>query len=263
MGSKNKISNAKLKEYFKPLLKKKKLIEAVYIYGSFVTSDKPGDIDIMVVANDIEGVKKKDLNEMQSICKKITKKGKNNDLKFHFQPIKLLTDWWHSLVQGEPWLITSLQDIKVIYDDKGLIKEVHDFLDKGKLFNKEERAERLMERSERSELKNRELLLDSIQNLSNAGTEIAQILLLVDNQFSLDKEDIAKKLSKNYKEELGEEIIGNYREIIDLEEKMKKGVLSEFSGENLDYYLGKINVFIKKVETILGKRGDNDKKQAQ
>ena len=49
-------------------------------------------------------------------------------------------------------------------------------------------------------------------------------------------------------------MIGNYREIVDLEEKMEKGSLSDFSAENLDYYLDKVKKFIGKVESMLAKK---------
>ena len=52
------------------------------------------------------------------------------------------------------------------------------------------------------------------------------------------------------------EIIGNYHEIIDLEEKMEKGTLNEFSAENLDYYSEKMKKFIFKIEGIINRKKD-------
>jgi len=250
-----KINKELLSYYLKPLLKFKKLLESVYVYGSAVTKKSANDIDVIIIIND-SGVLPP--NEIISLIEKLSdiikKRGEEKNLTFHFQPLKMLSKWWHLVLEGEPWIISSLKQPLIIYDKKGLITEVSHLVNEKKLYYKEEKAEKLMERSDNNFIKNRQLLLDSLATLSAAATEAAQILLFFDNKLILNKKKISEELEKNYVKEIGDEIIGNYKEIIDLEEKMEKGALSEFTAENLDYYLDKMKRFIARIEEMLSKK---------
>jgi hypothetical protein len=147
-----------------------------------------------------------------------------------------------------------LKEIIIVYDKKGIIEEVSKLIKNENVYKKEERAEKLIERSDTYLFKNRQSLLNSLTTLSEAATEAAQILLLFDNKFILNKKRIIEELEKNYTKKISIEMIGNYKEIVDLEEKMERGSLSEFSAENLDYYLDKVKKFIFKVENMLAKK---------
>jgi predicted nucleotidyltransferase len=244
-----------LKQHLRPLLKHKPVLESVYVYGSAVTKKQAYDIDVMIIVNDTETVSEESINAIEKECGRIMEKAKKQSLIFHFQPIKLLSRWWHLLIEGTPWIVSSLKNIIVIYDKKGILKEVCGFIKKEHLYKKEEKSEKLLGRSNDTISKNRQLLLNSIVNLSDASTEAAQILLLFDNKFILNKKKIATELEElQYRKILGEDEVGSYHEIIDFEEKMEKGALSEFSAENLDYYLEKIKRFINKVELMLAKK---------
>jgi predicted nucleotidyltransferase len=265
-----------LKRSLGPLLQNKQHLEAIYVYGSAVRpieggkshlpsrketegvrgafQPKAGDIDVLILLNDTENVSEKAIQKVELACQKIKDSGKKAGLEFHFQPPKLLTRWWHTLIEGEPWIISSLKEPVIVYDRKGVVKEVCSFIEKEHIYNKEEKAERLLERSDLLAMSNRQLLLGAIGNLANAGTEAAQILLLFDGKFMLNKREIVHELEKNYVKTLGRDVVDTYTEIVDLEEKISKGTLSEFSAENLDYYLERLKIFIGKVEKMLGKK---------
>jgi hypothetical protein len=249
-----KISEKTLAIYLKPLIKHD-FIEAIYVYGSAVTKKSANDIDTMIILND-SGVPPgpEILKEIEKDCLEIEEKAKKQDILFHFQPLKMLSRWWYLVLENEPWISSSLRETIVIYDKKNIIGQVSKLIKSSSLYKKEEKAEKLIERSELYFIKNRQLLLNSLSTLSNAATEAAQILLLFDNKIILNKKRISYELETNYKKMIGEEMIGNYKEIIDLEEKMEKGALSEFSAENLDYYLDKTKKFIDKVESMLSKK---------
>lgn len=250
-----KINEKILKRALSPLLKYSEWLEAIYVYGSAITKKSANDIDIMIVIND-SGVPPAPgiMTLLEKECGRIEEKGRRQGMTFHFQPIKMLSRWWSLLLDGKPWIVSSLEHVFVIHDKKNLLGEVSKIVRGEILYRKEERAEKLIERSDSYALKNRQLLLISLTTLANAATEAAQILLLFDNKLILNKERIIGELERGYVKEIGEEIIGNYKEIIDLEEKMEKGALSEFSAENLDYYLEKMKKFIAKVEDMLGKK---------
>lgn len=249
-----KFSEKKIKDSLKPLLKFKKYIEAIYVFGSSIKKKNAYDIDVMIIVNDTKKVMDREIKVLENVCDILERSAAKKGIMFHFQPIKVLSKWWHLLIEGEPWIISSLKNILVIYDKKDMLKEVRGFIKKEHLYKKEERAEKLLERSDKTHFKNRQLLLNSIINLVNAGTEAAQILFLFDNKFILNKNKIVNELNKpHYKKKIGSDEVGSYKELVDLEEKMEKGTLSEFSAENLDYYLEKIKNFINKVEAVIGK----------
>jgi predicted nucleotidyltransferase len=249
-----------LKKSLRPLLQRKERIEAIYAYGSAIKQSRPPskegpcDIDVLVLLNDTELLNEKAIQTVEHVCQKIKEAEKKKGMEFHFQPPKLLTRWWHMLIEGEPWIISSLRNAVIVYDKKGVLKEVCGFIEKEHIYNKEEKAERLLERSDLLAMSNRQLLLGAIGNLANAGTEAAQILLLFDGKFMLNKREIVHELEKNYVKTLGRDVVDTYTEIVDLEEKISKGTLSEFSAENLDYYLERLKIFIGKVEEMLGRK---------
>ncbi len=250
-----KINKNILNSYLKPLLKYRACIEAIYVYGSAVTRKSANDIDTLIILSD-SGIAPSQIiiDLIEKTCGSIEEKAKEKGLRFHFQPLKMLSKWWHLLLDGEPWIVSSLKQPLVVYDRKGLITEVSRLVNGEALYKKEERAEKLIERSDSYSLKNRQLLLGSLTTLADAATEAAQILLLFDNKLILNKKRIAEELEREYVKTIGDEIVGNYKEIIDLEEKMEKGALSEFTAENLDYYLDKMKKFISKVEEMLSKK---------
>lgn len=241
-------------QYLKDFLRFKKALSAIYVYGSVTTKKEANDVDVMIIVDDsLQEPKQELMIVLSKLSEIVARKGKENNIEFHFQPIKLLSKWWYLLLEGEPWIVSSLSDPWIIYEKKGIITEASYLVKEAKNYSKQEKAERLMERSEMYIQKSRELLLNSIHHLSEAGTEAAQILLLFDNKLILNKKKIVEELERNYIKVIGADIIGNYKEIVDLEEKMEAGFLSEFTAENLDYYLDKIKKFIEKTESMLSK----------
>jgi len=254
-AKKKEITVTLLRQKLKPLLQRKELLEAVYVYGSSISgAGTPSDIDVLVILNDTKPVRESYIQSIEKACEKIKEAGKKQRMEFHFQSPKRLSRWWHTLIEGEPWIISSLGNPIIVYDRKGIVREVCGFIKKEHIYNKEEKAEKLLERSDSTALHNRQILLGTIANLSNAGTEAAQILLLFDGKFILNKKAIADELERGYVKTLGRDVVDTYTEIVDLEEKISRGTLSEFSAENLDYYLERLKVFIGKVEEMLGKK---------
>jgi len=249
-----KIKKNLLDKYLRPLKEYKKIIEAVYVYGSAVSENNANDIDTIIILNDSSEIKPFMIDKIEQTCGIIEDRARKDNLIFHFQPLKMLSRWWYLVLEGEPWILNSLKEIIIVYDKKGIIEEVSKLIKNENVYKKEERAEKLIERSDTYLFKNRQSLLNSLTTLSEAATEAAQILLLFDNKFILNKKRIIEELEKNYTKKISIEMIGNYKEIVDLEEKMERGSLSEFSAENLDYYLDKVKKFIFKVENMLAKK---------
>lgn len=245
-----KVTKDIIDKFLKPLLRYRKYIESIYVYGSAITKGEANDIDVMIVVDDTEAVNNLAIDLIEKECGFIDEKAKKEGYVFHFQPVKMLSRWWHLLIEGEPWIVTSLKNTHIVFDKRNIIGEISEYIHRNILYKREEKTEKLVERSTNSIIKNREILLQSVSLLTNAATEAAQILFLFENKLMLNKKKIADELKK-YGETLGKENIDAYIQIIDLEEKIEHGTLSEFSSENLDFYLEKIKNFIAKIELIV------------
>lgn len=252
-----KITIESMNYYLKPLLKYKKYLEIVYVYGSAVSKGESNDIDVMIIVSDVEGVNDFAVDLIEKECGMIEEIARKKEgYKFHFQPVKLLSKWWHLLIEGEPWIISSLKNTHIFFDKNDLIKEIQGYITKNIIYNREEKTEKLIQRSDNSIVKNRQTLLQSVSLLANASTEAAQILFLFNNKLILNRKRIAQELI-SFKNNIGQENIDTYIQIIDLEEKIEHGTLSEFTCSNLDYYAKKIKNFINAVEMIISQQNSN------
>lgn len=245
----NKTNKNQLKGEIKKELKEITKIEGVsliYAYGSFVRylkgkSQSYNDIDILVILDDL----KVDDSQLVVIEEKLQNIKNESKLKLHFQPCKFLRQWWNAVLLGEPWILTSIKDSIPIHDKMKILSSIKKLIKEEKTYNKEERIESLIESSEVFERENRKILLDALSILSELVTEICQLFLMTQKKMILNKEKIFEEIKKV--EEL-KKYAGAYKEVVDLESKKDRGFLSEFTAENLDYYLGEINELIKSVE---------------
>jgi predicted nucleotidyltransferase len=222
-------------------------IEGIYIYGSALVKENFNDVDVLVITKD--GA---DMVKVTKEAEKIEKwSKKESDTMVHIQSPKPLSFWWRLVLKGEPWVVSSLENPFIIKDKQGIIKETIYLIEREIIYGKEEKSDKLLQRSDEYLMKNRNLLLGSIESLSEAATEPLQILLIFDNKVILNKKKIAEEIEKNYIKIVEKEMLDTYKEIIDLEEKMEKGALTEFTVENLEHYQEKIKRLIVKVEKLL------------
>jgi predicted nucleotidyltransferase len=241
------------RELCKPLKEHEPLVMAVWVFGSSVKEKKPNDIDIMVLIDDTSDLTKDKLVRIESTVARIKQAAKEKKVKLHFQPSQLLTKWWGMMQRGEPWVITSFENYKVIFDETGYVDLMSKLLKKGYIHNKDERAERLIERTDRYMLENRENLLATVEELHLAATEAAQVFLMFKSKMAFKTDKIAKELADSG---INPSV---YIEISDLAQKARKGTLSEFTGKNLDYYGMKVGKFINLMENVLLKKKENKK----
>lgn len=257
-----KVTIEDLNYYLKPLLRYKRYLEVIYVYGSAISKGEANDIDVIIIVDDTERVNEFAVDLIEKECGFIEEKAKKEGFRFHFQPVKLLSKWWHLLIEGEPWIVSSLKNTHIFYDKRNLVKEIQDYIGKNILYKREEKTERLIERSSNSIIKNRQILLQAIATLSNASTEAAQILFLFENKLFLNRKKIGDEL-KRYEGKLGKENVDTFIQITDMEEKVEHGTLSEFTSENLEYYTEKTKNLINKIEWLLAqqKPKEEDKKE--
>ena len=126
-------------------------------------------------------------------------------------------------------------------------------LKKGKLYSREERSEKLLERARQKIVDVREIMLNKIPyELLFAATEAAQTVLIYAGLFPPTPRVVLSKLKILEKEKLlDQHFVDIYEEIVVMVEKIEKGTLSELSGKEIDASLRKVRVFIVKMEEIL------------
>lgn len=216
-------------------------VAAVILYGSALYKKKPGDIDILILVDDIEN----GMKQLPEIMINIKKLELSSGLKYHFQPPKPFTFWWGLLLKGEPWILSSLKNSLVLKDKYKAVREAKAIIKALKQSAREERADRLLQRAESYLYSTKEKLMKCLPILLQAATEAFQLFLLLHGEVAINKRKIASKI-----EEFGDfqHESGSYLELIDLQEKAQKGVLSEFTGENVDHYKRDVEAIIKKVE---------------
>ena len=177
--------------------------------------------------------------EMKSIQEKAKKKG----TEISFQNLTSLTDWWSLVRDGEPWIVSSLEKPYAIFDDTGYLTLVSNLVHKGHVYNRGEKVERLVDRTYYYKVANRQLLLDALNELFLASLEAAQIFLMTKGHLNFDPKKMVSELRKHNLKNLD-----GFVDIVDLIEKVNKGVLSEFTGENADHYGEKIKNFVNEIE---------------
>jgi predicted nucleotidyltransferase len=236
----------KIEQEMQQLLKFKEELALVYIYGSAVRKKEYNDIDVLVIYDDTEKKGKELLISLE-----MEKIKKSTKLSLHFQSLKMFSAWWGGVISGEAWILTSLDNCLPLYDKYDVIKRIQSMMKKEVAFSREEKAEKLLDYSDRLSIENRELLLKSVSSLVDAATNVCQIfLILLKNKMIIDKNKIVEEMKK----QLGfGESIEHYKNLIDLESKIMRGVLTEFSGENLDFYLEKVKELILKAEKEMRK----------
>jgi len=233
------------KKLLKPIKKYKPFLKIVYIFGSVARNEakKTSDIDIMVIYDDTKSNSEKVSEEIRAEMKEMKESAKKIKLNISFQDLMGLTDWWSLVREGEPWVISSLDKPYTIYDDTGYLKLISSIVQKHHVYNRPEKVERLVDRTFSYTIRNREILLDALAELFLASVEAAQIFLISKGTISFDPKKMVIGLQK-YKIQT----LDYFIDIVDLMEKVNKGVLSEFSAENVDHYQEKIRAFVNELE---------------
>ncbi len=218
------------------------VIVGIMLFGSAVKEEKPRDIDVLIIYEDSTPFEKK-----TTLLEKLNLIEEKNK-KMHFQVLKL-SQIWLSLFKAEPWIITALSNGIILYQ-KGDSLEC---LKKIALYTSyffEEKTERLIERARRSLKKVERAKVEMFEKLSEAVIEALQILLLIDKKLVFEKKRIIDAVKKYYKDILGEEL----DEIIELlflyEKYLEEGTI-RIKIEEMDHFLKKARIFLKKVKDLI------------
>ncbi len=241
----------KAKTFCQPLLEYRPYIKIIYVFGSITRGDlkRGSDVDILVVFDDTREGSEDAAEKIEQGMAVIQDKAVKLKINLSFQKLMPLSTWWDLVRDGEPWVVSSLENPWIIYDDTGYVKLVSGLVHKGHVYNRTEKSERLIERTYSYGVKNRELMLEALAEIFFACMEASEIFLLSRRTILFEPKKMAAEL-----ERLGITKADIFRDIADLMEKAEKGVLSEFTGENIDHYSLKARAFIGEIEDSITKR---------
>lgn len=218
----------RLKEIFKPLEEDiGDILKSVFIYGSAVRKSRVegSDIDVVVLLDDTH-------SEYSNIMFQITKeklndieKQNSDDYDLHIQPPKKLSHWWNLLIEGEPWALTACRQSQPIFDPSGFMKSMSSVVDRGHPQAIELRSEQLRERAI-SDVEEGKFKLQKgvIESLSEGMTDAAKSALTFRSGSPVTKNNVIEKFERLEGERsfIDHKQIDFYREVIQLEEKVKK-----------------------------------------
>ena len=217
-------------------------VRAAGVFGSSVKRKKSAnDIDILFLVDDTQEDFAEKLTRLINVVNIISKHSK---LNIHVQNPVSLSLLWSLIIKGEPWIITAIRDCVVIYDPHNYINLLKKLIRNKSDVNRDIKSERLVSRAEDSLTDNRSLKVGFIEELFFACMESVQAYLLLKNKTVYKPRKAIKELA-NFG--LNTDV---FFEIMNLNEKANKGALSEFSGEDLDYYKNKVHNFILKLRVL-------------
>ncbi len=237
-----------VKKLCEPLVKLAPGIMSVWIFGSAVrpTFTKKSDIDVMVLIDDTKELDENFFAAVDRSTHEITEEGKKKKIKIHFQQPKMLTLWWALIKHGEPWTLTSIKDIEIIYDETGYIKLMNMLFEEGKLYGANEKAEKLLDRAVKRLEENRFIYLSDLSyEILLLMLDSARSILMYYNLFPADTETAIEEMYKIFEQrELNPQVLGILEEYSDLYNKISQGHLSQLTGKDIDTWIGKARVFI-------------------
>jgi len=256
-----------LRKLCEPLKKAVPQIQAIWLYGSAVRKKefkKTSDIDILVLVDDTrKDFNKKVLTHIALLIKIVELEASKKGLKLHFQPPRRLTTWWELVKSHEPWVITSMKDSVILFDDSGYISQVKRLLKKKARKRYDETVEELLERANSNLREARQILLYKIPHeMLFAMTETAQRLLQLHGAVAVTPLDACKDLKALSRKGLLEKnLVDDFEEVLLVNEKISKGTLTEFSGKDLERYEAKMNAFVEEVEKLFRKTLEEKKRE--
>ncbi|MBS3166580.1 nucleotidyltransferase domain-containing protein [Candidatus Woesearchaeota archaeon] len=240
-----------------PLIKLRPIVKAIWVYGSAVEKQnvRGSDIDILILLDDTQkSLSSSFIEKLKLYTELIQQEYNKKGIKLHFQPPKTLTHWWDLIRNGEPWVITSIRNSLIIFDESGYLKLIKDLLKKGKIYSIEERSEKLIEQAEKDvDLAGDIFLREICHEILMAMTESAQIVLSYYGKYPPFPKNVLQELKKVFKENeiINKIAIDNYEEIYMVSKKIEFEQLLRLEGKEIDKYHEKAKDFIKIMEEIL------------
>ncbi|MFB6215646.1 MAG: nucleotidyltransferase domain-containing protein, partial [Candidatus Aenigmatarchaeota archaeon] len=238
---------------------------AIAVYGSAVRGDwKSGsDIDILVLLDDTEpGFNEAVIAETKSIISEIERS--EDRYKLHFQPPKILSQWWKLLIEGEPWALTSMKDAKPIYDPDDYINRVQTLVSDSDSQEIESRSRRLIARSkENVEEIERLLLEDTTSEILSAMSDAAEAVLDREGERLHQDEEIPAKLNEVLVEKgmMSEEVVDDFSSFHDFSENIMKRGIEDISVSEFEEHMDRAVDFIHEMHEIFEKIEEREKSE--
>jgi len=253
-GKKAKELAKELKDFCR-IFTKIGIVKGIFFYGSATKKYvSVHDIDICVIIDDTKKDYEKEIPKVKLLMAFAEKNAGKKGFKLHFQPPKPISLIWHIIRIAEPWIISTIRTGIIIYDPSGFLRTIKNLLKSGKIYAVDEKAERLFSRAMDSLMSVRRKLLGIPLEMLDIITIISQMLLNYVHVYTTSANETRDMMRKN-QEEIGisPAYIEFYDELIKANEKIYRGTLGEFNGDEIDIWEKRVRGMIEESKLLLAR----------
>jgi len=245
-----------LKGFTKDMLKKYgPLIRSIVLFGSTARKEFKGesDIDVFVIIDDTRQkisphMKDQIEDEMVRIAKK------HHKLLSVQQPY-LLTEFWRLVREGHPIVFNFIREGVPVYD-KDIFMPIKRLLQMGEIKPSKEAVEKFIERGPKriKRVENAKMYM-VVEDCYYAMLETAQAVLMFLGRYPPRPKDAPEVLRKALVEMkfLEEKYVKYLEDIIELRKKVEHKKIKGITGTELDEWIEKTKVFVKKMQNLIVK----------
>lgn len=245
-----------LKGFTKDLLKKYgSLIRSIVLFGSTARKEFKGesDIDVFVIVDDTRkrispNMKDKMEDDMVKIAKKHHK-------LISVQRPYLLTRFWRLVREGHPIVFNFIREGVPVYD-KDIFMPIKRLLQMGEIKPSKESVEKFIERGpKRVKRVEKSKMYMVVEDCYYAMMETAQAVLMFLGRYPPRPKDAPDVLRKTLVEMkfLEEKYVKYLEKIIELRKKVEHKKIKSITGEDLDSWIEKTKLFVKKMQNLIVK----------
>lgn len=200
-------------------------LQLVAVYGSATrkTDVEGSDVDVLALVDTTKDMSQRRFDRIKNDLKELEEQ--NSGYELHIQPPKPLKKWWELLLESEPWVITSIEDLQAIYDPENLCDTLNTFPATEYMEGDLKAKEMLQKGLDNLEDVREEVVKDTIVELQENVVEAAQSVFRFQGK-KVPEDKLENKMKENLVEDrelMTEQDIENFAEV------------QSYNPENIDF----------------------------
>lgn len=233
-------------------------VMCVAVYGSVPEGNHSheSDIDTFVVLDDTKLQRDVPKDAKKKIRRKIIQLAKDMDDRITIQYFSFLTEFWQSLRDGDPLLVTVLRIGEPVYD-KGIFRAGKRLVQRGKIKSTRESVMKRLKMGSRSYKTAEKMLTHKIPfRLEQAMAAAGQAPVMMSGAAPPGKHDVDKVLRDRFveKDMLDDKYVSIAQDLQDFADRAEKDK-GEITGAMVDEHLEKADDFIERMHKLVGEIG--------
>ncbi|HLC63278.1 MAG TPA: nucleotidyltransferase domain-containing protein [Candidatus Nanoarchaeia archaeon] len=228
-------------------------IAALVVFGSTIdpTRKKKGDIDILVVIDDVHIILSPEILETYKII--VEKAILNTDQRLHIQTMKL-SSFWEYVRAGDPVAINILRGGLALIDT-GFFDPLQLLLKQGRIRPSAEAIYTYFSMSYGSLVNSRKNLLNAMLDLYWACIDAAHAALMKVGEIPPSPQHVSDKLRERLvsKKLIDRKHVSTMHEMYTISRKILHNELREVSGKDYDHYKQRTEEFIQAMKKFIEK----------